>query len=268
MTSFEFDEAIGRRRTAAGRYAVDVRHGWDFAGVPNGGYLMAIVVGVLSDLTGRPDPATVTAHFLTAASPGPATVEAEVLRDGRTHTSARATLVRDGEKLVEVLATLGDMSRPRSEVVRHPPLPSLPGPIDSVGAEADRGGFPAPAIAEKLELRLDPAHVGFATGAPSGEAVVQGWARFADGRPVDTTALTLLADAFPPSIFNSGLPIGWTPTVELTVHLHDRPAAGWIGCSFRTEVVTGGYASEDGLLWDETGRIVAMSRQLALVPKG
>jgi len=47
-----------------------------------------------------------------------------------------------------------------------------------------------------------------------------------------------------------------------------RPAPGWLACAFTTRFVTGGFLEEDGEVWDATGRLVAQSRQLALVPRG
>ena len=75
------------------------------------------------------------------------------------------------------------------------------------------------------------------------------------------------ADAYPPTIFNADLPVGWTPTVELTTHVRARPAPGWLRCAFTTRFVTGGFLEEDGVVWDDTGALVAQSRQLALVPR-
>ena len=74
-------------------------------------------------------------------------------------------------------------------------------------------------------------------------------------------------DSFPPTIFNAKLPVGWVPTLELTAHLRARPVPGWLRCVFTTRFVTGGFLEEDGELWDGTGRLVAQSRQLALVPR-
>ncbi len=56
------------------------------------------------------------------------------------------------------------------------------------------------------------------------------------------------------------------PTIELTVHVHKRPVPGWIGASFRTDHINAGFLEEDGVLWDELGDVVALSRQIAVVP--
>ena len=48
------------------------------------------------------------------------------------------------------------------------------------------------------------------------------------------------------------------------MHGRGRPAPGWIAASFRTKFLCDGYFEEDGELWDSTGRLVALSRQLAV----
>ena len=96
-------------------------------------------------------------------------------------------------------------------------------------------------------------------------AETTGWIRFRDGRPPDLLALALFADAFPPSIFRLLGPVGWVPTIELTVHFRARPAPGWVRGRFVTDDLTDGRMSETGELWDAAGTLVARSRQLALL---
>jgi acyl-CoA thioesterase len=55
------------------------------------------------------------------------------------------------------------------------------------------------------------------------------------------------------------------PTVELTVQLRARPAPGWMLGRFQTHDLSEGRLVEDAALWDSRGRLVAQSRQLALV---
>ena len=124
----------------------------------------------------------------------------------------------------------------------------------------------APSFSSKIDLRLHPDDAGFARGVPSGEMRVRGWFRLGHEQ-VDTLGLLVAVDAFPPTIFNSGIPVAWTPTVELTAHVRARPASGWLRCAFTTRFVSGGFIEEDGEVWDPTGTLVAQSRQLALVPR-
>jgi hypothetical protein len=73
-----------------------------------------------------------------------------------------------------------------------------------------------------------------------------------------------LVDAAFPAVMEIG-ELG-SSTIELTVHLRAHPAPGWRACRVATRFVIGGYHEEDFEIWDSAGRIVAHSRQLALLP--
>ncbi len=72
----EFDRAVAIDPDGEGRWCARIEAGWDFAGTPNGGYLLSLVAKAMIELTGRPDPVAVTAHYLAPARPGPAELEA------------------------------------------------------------------------------------------------------------------------------------------------------------------------------------------------
>ena len=91
--------------------------------------------------------------------------------------------------------------------------------------------------------------------------------RGADEQPIDAFGLLLASDAFAPAVFNTTLPVAWVPTLELTVHVRGVPAPGPLACVFRSRFVHGGLLEEDGELWDAAGRLVGLSRQLALAPR-
>jgi hypothetical protein len=112
-----------------------------------------------------------------------------------------------------------------------------------------------------------PGDDGFRSGAPTGDAVIRGWFAFADEAPIDAIGLLLVADAFPPPVFNTALPAAWVPTVELTVHVRAVPAPGPLRCMFRSRFIRDGFLEEDGEIWDSAGTLVAQSRQLALLPR-
>ena len=124
-----------------------------------------------------------------------------------------------------------------------------------------------PDFVSSIEMHLHPDDAGFATGRKSGEMRVRGWFTLPDDEPVGTIGLLTVVDAFPPTVFNTDLPVAWVPTVELTAHVRARPKPGWLRCAFTTRFVTGGFIEEDGEVWDEDGTLVAQSRQLALLPR-
>ena len=168
--------------------------------------------------------------------------------------------------LLTALGTLGDLSGAYGpELVEGAP-PDLPSPDDCVPVDPT-GTFPPPFMG-KVHLRLHPDDASFATGRQSGRPLMRGWFRLPGDEPVDSVALLCAVDAFPPTAFNARLPIGWTPTIELTAHVRAHPAPGWLRCQFSTRFVTAGFLEQDGEVWDSSGRLVGQSRQLALVPRG
>jgi hypothetical protein len=126
---------------------------------------------------------------------------------------------------------------------------------------------PLPDFVSSIQLHIHPDDAGFATGRKSGEMRVRGWFNLRNDEPVGTIGLLTAVDAFPPTVFNTDLPVAWVPTVELTAHVRARPTPGWLRCVFTTRFVTGGFIEEDGELWDDDGTLVAQSRQLALLPR-
>lgn len=248
------------------RWSGEVAPGWDIVGNANGGYLLAMAGRAMVAATGRPGPVSVTAHYLAPARPGPVDVATTVVKRGRRFSTASATMAAGDRPVLAAIGTFGELASVgggHHRVESAPP--SLPGPDRCVPLEPG-DVFPPPFMA-RVELRLHPDDAHFAEGRPSGEPRVRGWFRLRHGEPLDAVGLLLAADAFPPTAFNADLPVAWTPTVELTVHVRAAPAPGWLRCAFTTRFVTGGFLEEDGELWDGTGALVAQSRQLALVPR-
>ena len=265
MAAYEFDTAIATRPTGEGFWEATIPDGWDFFGIPNGGLLMCLVAGTLGPLTGHPDPVTVTAHYTARAEAGPARIEGEVLRAGRTLGTASGRIVQNDRVVAHVLATFGDLDAREGDTVYEAGLPDLP-PLD--GCLPDDAFPGAPAIFDRVGIRFHPDHVGFISGEKHGRAELGGWMRFRDGRPPDPLGMLLFTDAHPPAIFNApDVSFGWPPTIELTVHVHKRPRPGWIGGWFETRHINGGFLEEDGLLWDADGDLVAVSRQMAMLPR-
>jgi acyl-CoA thioesterase len=255
-----FDQDASVEPLSSGRFRARVDPKWNIADAPNGGYLVTIALDAIGLTVPHPDPFAVTAHFPSRTEPGEAEVQVESVRTGRAHSTAVARLVQGGDTRVLVVATHGDLERIEGPTSVREPAPEFPPPEDCVRAE----GPVAPVFVKQFDLRLTPDTATWASTKPSGTAEMCGWIRFADDREPDTRSLSLFADSFPPTIFNLG-PAMWVPTLELTVYVRARPSSGWLQCRFQTRYLIKGYLEEDGEIWDSTGQLVALSRQLARV---
>ena len=260
------ETAVGRTEAGAEviRFAAEVKPGWDIGGNANGGYLLAIAGRAMAEAVGRP-PVTLTAHYLRPAPAGPCDIEVAVVRSGRRFATATATFTMASGQVLALLGTFGDQTPGGPSLTRETPV-DLPDYDDCELPPPPTGG-PVPEMFRRLAVRIRPGDEGFRTGNPSGRAEIRGWFAFADGEPIDAIGLLLVADAFPPPIFNTDLPATWVPTVELTVHVRGIPEPGPLRCWFRSRFIHDGLLDEEGEIWDSTGKLVAQSRQLALYPR-
>ena len=212
-----------------------------------------------------------SAYYLSPTAPGPAVVRVRRIRVGGKRSTVAASLVQQHEgqevERIAALAVYGDLDRMPTEVQRQIPPPELPPLEDCLDArQAPEEVRRIAPLLERFGTRIDPAYVGWAVGKPSGSGIIQGWFKLADDRPLDPIALLMVVDALPPVTFDLGLP-GWAPTLELTAHVRARPAAGWAIVRHATRNISGGQFEEDCEVWDSEGNLVAMSRQLALLPR-
>jgi hypothetical protein len=265
-SEFDRDTAVTRREP--GVYDTDLSAGWTVINAVNGGYLLAVLGRALADALPHPDPFTISAHYLTASQPGPAVVRTDVVRTGRTLSTAQASLFQHDEEgheveRLRVLASYGDLDSLPDDVRTTARPPVMPPPDQCFGPQDAPVPVPgSSAITDRLTLKLDPATLGWALGAPSGKGEMRAWFGLADGRDADPLSLLLAVDALPPTAFELGIS-GWVPTVELTAHVRSRPAPGPLRVSITTRNLAGGFLEEDAEVWDSRDRLVAQSRQLA-----
>jgi acyl-CoA thioesterase len=256
-----FGEASAVHRVGEATWEGEIAAGWDIGGIADGGYVLAIAARAAAEAAERPDPVTVTAHFLSPGRPGPVAVEARVLRRGRRFTTVQAVLASAGRPVLAILGTFSELGAPSGPERIAAAPPDLPPPEECLLLEPT-ATYPPPFMG-RVELRVHPEFL-----TRGGPPVVRGWFRFPEGEAVDTLGLLVAVDAFPPTVFRTDLPVAWVPTLELTAHLRARPQPGWLRCTFATRFISSGFLEEDGEVWDSAGRLVAQSRQLALLPRG
>lgn len=298
-----FDEATAVRRRSDGLYdaAADPRFALIAPGgmIPpavNGGALMATVLRAVLDCSAHPHPVATSANFLRVPRLAAAQVHVSWLKQGKTASIARATLVQDGQVVLDTTTTTGTVltgpaaagpgaagpgtagpgaaaaagtaiseqldwtaERPSlADIADCLDLGSWPGAVSSDGS----AGFPA-----HVEVLLDPACTGWRQDEPSGVPEMRGYVRLREARDPDALLLALAVDALPPVVFGLGA-TGWAPTVELTWHMRGVPVPGPLQVSARCRHVSGGWFDEEAEVWDAAGRLVAQSRQLARVGRG
>ncbi len=264
-----FADATAVEQLSERTWTGHIAPGWSIFENANGGYLMAMVARAMSESVDGRLPASVTAHFTRPGKPGPVTIEVEALRSGRTFSTVRANLSTDDRLILSALGSFSDRGRePKPSTFVDGSAPDLPPPDECVLMVPSTTGPLPPPLMGKVEERLHPDDAAALEGNRTGVARVRGWIRLKDEEPLDTFALLMAADAFPPAVFNTNIPLAWTPTLELTTHVRGSEVGGWLRCQFSTRFVTGGYLEEDGEVWDADGSLLAQSRQLALVPSG
>ena len=240
---------------------IELDRTWAYgADVQHGGRLLEQVTGAGLALLEHPHPVAVSAHFLAAPRLGPATVEREVLRTGRSVSTVHVRLVQAGRTCLDAVITAGRLGEPGTPAYATGAPPALP-PVEECLANGPAPGLARNGITEQLDLRLDPAAAGWLI-EPTGVGEVRGWLRYRDGREVDPLALVCLSDALPPVTASLGIR-GWAPTVELTVHVRAIPVPGWLRTVQRAQVVADGWLDETCEIWDSSGRLVAQAVQLA-----
>jgi acyl-CoA thioesterase len=263
--SHRFDTDTAVWPISEGRFETRIDPGWWVVAGPNGGYIAAILLRALDLAQADParTPRSLTIHYTAPPRAGPATLETRIERMGRSLTTVSVRLLQDASLCALGLAAF---STPRSgPEFSEARMPEVRPP------EQCPPGEKRIEIHRRYEQR-------WAIGAPpfSGgdRALAGGWIRFAEPRPLDALALAAFADAFPPALFSrlrdSEL-MGGVPTIDLSVHFRSPlPAADarpddFVLAVFRSSLARDGFVGEDGEIWSRDGRLLAQSRQLALL---
>jgi Thioesterase-like superfamily len=258
-----FDADTSVERVADHTFAASLTDRWSTLRGPSGGYGLATSLQALATEMPFPDAVTTAAFFHSAATPGPAEIRTETLRRGRSMATGQARLIQGEREILRVLATFADLELAQGRTLE---LGMPPRVLDlDTSVDLDPGGaFPGSTLTERFHYRVAEAH-GWRLGRPSGDATLEFALAFSQPRRIDSLALALIVDVCPRAVYELG---EYSPiTLELTVHVRARPAPGPLVGRVMTRHVRDGYHEEDLELWDSERRLVAQSRQLALLPK-
>ena len=267
MPSFAEQTAV--RATGNDTYETTIWEGWDIGSVSNGGYVLSLIVRAMLDAVDKPDPISVNAHFERPGKAGPATIKIDRGREGRTLSTVSATLFQNDKEVIRATGTFADLEAMEGPTLIRAEVPGIMAFDECIPTthSVEQEGFYPPPFTGRFDIRHDPRRAGFFKAEPHGEPEMGGWLGLLADEPVDAVALTLFADAFPPTIFNTNLPVGWAPTVELTVHYRQRPVSTSLMTTYETDYIFGGMFSGDVELWDPEVGLIVEARQIALLPK-
>jgi acyl-CoA thioesterase len=258
MGLFEQDTAV--QRISETRWQANLVPGWRIGEMMNGGYLLAIAGRVMGEALPQSDPLSINAFYLAPAFVGPMVCEVEILRLGKNTSQAVVKMYQNDELKVQVTGAccdLDSLSGPTWLRTERPDIPEWEELVPTPNTAIELG--------QRMDLRLSQGQSFMKDGKGDGRGEFQGWIRHSDGAPTDALSLLFFSDAFPPPAFSLFGAVGWVPTIELTVQVRAKPAPGPIQAYLWSNYLTEGITEEDGLFWDNTGKLVAISRQSAKV---
>jgi acyl-coenzyme A thioesterase PaaI-like protein len=250
-----------------GHFEATVDPNWTIADRPNGGYLLAMLGRAAATASPHDHVVAASAYYLRAPQPGPVTIDVRLLREGRSASHVRGSMVQDGT-CVEALFIMSRLD-PNASPYWERVLPA------SIGADYEdcrrlvprlADGSPV-TILDHVEVRLDDDSSGFSRGEPRGGGELRGWMRLPGGEDLDPTSLLYAVDSFPPGTFDIE-PSGWVPTLELTVYVRALPGPGPVRVLQRANLIDAQRVDESCYVWDRAGRLVAQGHQLAGVRLG
>lgn len=260
-TATAFERASTVEPLGGGRYRGPIDPGWFGPPGPNGGVVAALILRAIRAEVGDGErlPRSLTLHYLRPPRAGEVEIEVTVERSGRSATSCSARMIEDGELMTAALCVLSADYEGAAAWAPEPPAAAPPEQV----APLRIPGTPPPMF-ERLDTRGVFGPPPFSGGS---EAVTGGWLRTNDGDGLSPELLALYSDAWWPAPFSRLDRPAMAPTLELTIHFRARPDPGesWALVRISADAVIDGIFDESCDIWSRDGKLLAQSRQLALL---
>lgn len=256
--STEFDRHLhlGADPGEVGVFAIDLPDAWSALVGIHGGYLTSLAVRAAELTIAERSARTLTTSFLRPARPGPAELRVTEQRRGRSISTATVELVQDGRPVTITRLTLvsdqvGIEWRPAEPIPLPPPDECVPIAPRTPSLHFDRA-----------QALLDPSSLPFTDGP---RAMVRGYLRPLEPRPIDAAWLAMASDWFPPPAFVRLEPPVGGISVDLTTHVHHTLPTltedEWLTAAFEITTSSGGMATEHGRIATVDGHVLAESFQ-------
>jgi acyl-CoA thioesterase len=248
-----------------GRFAAEMSERWWVEKGPNGGYVAAVILRAIQRAAAvERAPRSLTVQFPRAPVAGPVEIAVKVEREGGTVTFLSARLEQDGELQATALAVLADDLDASGFAELRMPAVEPPEKLYSPDPEQVPD---MPTMMQNYSMRPTLGDPAFSGGPPHSGV----WMRAREPRLLDAPLAAAILDAWFPAPFiglDRAVP---APTIDYTVHFRTplpepnaAPEDAYLAV-FRSGLARHGFFEEDGELWSQDGRLLAHSRQLALL---
>ncbi len=251
---------------AASGAEVTIPSTWAQGRASFGGVIAALVFDRMAHVVapGRPM-RSMQVSFVGPVTPDePATVESEILREGKAVSQVLGRIVQGGDSRLVALASFGG-DRESAVAVESLPAPEAKAVEDCKELPYIKGVTPE--FTQHIEMRW--AFGGFPFSG-SGGRDMGGWMRFREAPDAITDAhIVALVDAWPPAVLphlKSPAPassLSWALDI-----MHPRPeirAGDWLLYRAVIDQAGAGYGHTQAGIWTSRGELVATSRQTVTV---
>jgi acyl-CoA thioesterase len=261
MSKFDRDTSI--TEIEPGLFQGHVNRDWWIVFGPNGGFIAAMLVRAMGSAVDDHTrmARSLTIHYTAAPAEGAVRIRTAIERAGRGMTTVSARMEQEGRLIA---LAIGAFSSERRALVEFhdAPAPDVPPPEDVPVFEP----LPQmPPFSRQWEVR--PAFGAVPFSGSGGPSEIGGWIRPLDEHPVDAALVAQLTDAWVPAVFTRLTQPNAVPTIDLTIHFRAALplAADYTLVRFESRLSQDGFVEEDGWIWARDGRLIAHSRQLALL---
>jgi acyl-coenzyme A thioesterase PaaI-like protein len=269
-----FTTAMTLREVEPGVYDGELDKHWTIGPKVHGGAMLALCAQAARSAGGGEssgsEPVSVSGSFLWAPDPGPMRLVTSMRKRGRRISVVDVELRQGDRTAVHAVVNLGEPEHfapggDTAPLLSANPVVDLMAPEPPDDVEPIGPGHPLAGLVhlgEGCEIR--PLLSTMQPGVDGRAPMLQMWARPRDVAP-DVLFALMCGDLSAPVTFAVDR-TGWAPTIALTAFLRGRPADGWLRVVCTCLEIGHDWFDEDHIVVDSLGRLVAQSRQLAMVP--
>ncbi len=273
-----FTTAMTLREVDPGVFEGELDKHWTIGPKVHGGAMLALCANAARTACGGQSgglqpvlqPVSVSASFLWAPDPGVMRLVTSIRKRGRRISVVDVELIQGERTAVHAVVNLGEPEHflrggHGQPLLSANPVVGLMAPEPPDDIEPIEPGHPLAGLVHLGEgCDVRPVLSTMRPRADRRPPVLQMWARPRGVAP-DALFALMCGDLSAPVTFAVDR-TGWAPTVQLTAFLRGLPADGWLRVICTCLEIGHDWFDEDHIVVDSLGRIVAQSRQLAMVP--